>query len=345
MMLSIRNRIEKIADPIRFQGDLKKDRYFEGWYYKLASADAKQVFAFIPGISLDKKSGESHAFVQAIDGNSGRTDYFSYPLDAFHAAEDRFEVRIGGNCFTADRIALDLENDQRRIAGDLRFSGLVPWPPSLLAPGIMGWYSFVPFMECYHGLVSMDHGIDGAIQVDRRRIDLSGGRGYAEKDWGTSFPKGYVWMQSNHFEQPGTSFMGSIARIPWVGSAFTGFLAVLWHAGKLRVFTTYTRAELVDCHVTPNNITARIEDRDSILEIEARKEKRSAVPGKTPDDAGVLKSPTKGAMKSRIVESLTSTVDLRLLEKGPAGGSRLIYAGQGRRAGLEIEATNAILEL
>ena len=41
---------------------------------------------------------------------------------------------------------LDLPN----IKGKISFGDLFRWPSNLFSPGIMGPYSFVPFMECYH---------------------------------------------------------------------------------------------------------------------------------------------------------------------------------------------------
>ena len=61
-----------------------------------------------------------------------------------------------------------------------------------------------------------------------KKIDFTGGRGYTEKDWGHSFPIGYVWMQSNHFSKPEISFKCSIAKIPFKIFSFNGFIAGLW---------------------------------------------------------------------------------------------------------------------
>lgn len=45
----------------------------------------------------------------------------------------------------------------------------------------MGPFAFVPFMECYHGIVSMDHIIQGELEIDGATVDFSNGRGYMEK--------------------------------------------------------------------------------------------------------------------------------------------------------------------
>ena len=62
-------------------------------------------------------------------------------------------------------------------------------------------------MECYHGILSMNHSISGDLIINNKKINFNSGRGYTEKDWGHSFPLGYVWMQSNHFSNKNISFL------------------------------------------------------------------------------------------------------------------------------------------
>ena len=109
-------------------------------------------------------------------------------------------------------------------------------------------------MECRHGLLSLDHSVEGGFDHDGRRVEMGSseraagragaGRGYIEKDWGSSMPSSWIWMQSNNFEAAGDSFMLSIANIPWLGSAFTGFLCVGSLGGELVREATYTGARL-----------------------------------------------------------------------------------------------------
>jgi hypothetical protein len=92
------NFIKGIFHPEAFHGKGKTKDYFEGWYVKLVSADQKQRWAVIPGIFLGQDDGKrSEAFVQVLDGSTGRSWYHVFPIDQFEAASDRFEVRIGGN--------------------------------------------------------------------------------------------------------------------------------------------------------------------------------------------------------------------------------------------------------
>ncbi|WP_051539215.1 tocopherol cyclase family protein [Prolixibacter bellariivorans] len=186
----------------------------------------------------------------------------------------------------------------------------------------MGPYAFVPFMECYHGIVSMDHSIGGNLLLDGEDIDFTGGRGYTEKDWGRSFPSAYVWMQSNHFSRPGVSLKVSVAKIPWIRKAFVGFIAGLWLDGRLIRFTTYNKSILRKSSVSAEMVELIIENPSYRLVIRAYREK-----------ATELASPIHGFMEGRIEESMTSTIDVELLDRKR---KMIIFKDTGRNAGLEV---------
>ena len=299
--------------------------FFEGWYFKIADAAQQQVWAVIPGVFLASSSQpeqESHAFVQTLNGRTGETHYHRYPLSDFSAAPDAFDVRIGPNHFNARALSLDIAEAGQSLRGELHFDGTVPWPVTLTSPGIMGPYALAPFMECYHGVVSLDHGVSGALAINGQTADFAGGRGYIEKDWGQAFPRGWIWMQTNHFDLPGTCFTASVAHIPWLGAAFRGFLAGLWHEGRLYRWATYTGAAMVRLTLTDTRVYWHLHDSRYGLEIEAKR-----------NEGGLLHAPFRTAMLQRVLESLTAEVWVRLSER--ASGHE-IFSGTGRHAGLEV---------
>ncbi len=320
-MPSLCHALRRTRRPEWFQGHGRRG-FFEGWYYKLIDAAEDRRYAIIPGVFLGRSPADSHAFIQALDGVNGYSAYHVYPIGDFWAAADRMEMRIGPNHFSADGIELDIARPEGRIAGALRFAGRSPWPSTLLAPGIMGWYAWMPFMECYHGVVSLDHTIAGQLTIDGTRTDFAGGRGYIEKDYGRAFPSAWVWLQTNHFETPGSCITASIAIIPWLRSSFRGFIIGVWHAGRLYRFATYTGAQVERLAFAEERVEWIVRDRRYRLEMAARRA-----------EGGLLQAPTGHDMGRRIAESMAAQVDVRLTERA---GGRLIFAGRGRNAGLEI---------
>jgi tocopherol cyclase len=149
-------------------------------------------------------------------------------------------------------------SERNRLVGCLRFDGVVGWPVTWHAPGIMGWYALVPFMEGYHGVLGFDHEIRGQLVMGDSVVDFSGGRGYIEKDCGQAFPRAWNWMQSNHFAAPGVCLTASVARIPWLGAAFRGFIVGLWLNGKHYRFATYTGAVIEELRLTYTHVYWRL---------------------------------------------------------------------------------------
>ena len=304
--------------PAMFHGHRKSPPFFEGWYFKLIDEAENQRYAIIPGVFLGE--GE-HAFVQVLNGNTAQSSYHRFPISKFWSSEERFEIQIGDNFFSQDAIELSIENDIGQVYGKLDFKGMTPWPVSVVSPGIMGWYAWIPKMECYHGVLSLDHTIFGELQVNAESINFSGGRGYIEKDWGQSFPAGYVWFQSNHFSSAGSSLTASIAVIPWLGSAFRGFIVGLWHQDVLYRFATYTGAKTERLIITDDHLTWVIQDRRYRLEMRASRA-----------EGGILHEPTYSEMLQRVEETMLASVDVRLTTRT----GETIFAEQGRNTALEV---------
>ncbi len=313
----MKNKIRCLLNPDQFQGEGKEKRYFEGWYFKLVNTSETEAFAIIPGVAMDEE-GRRQAFIQVLDGKRQTSVYHKFAFENFSFSVDSFRIAIGNNFFTQDYIELDLPG----MSGRLEFSGLVPWPKPWYSPGIMGPFAFVPFLECYHGIVSMDHSIAGQLKVGNDEINFDSGRGYTEKDWGRSFPSAYVWMQSNHFSLPGISIKASIANIPWIRNSFVGFIAGIWLHDRLIRFTTYNGTALKKLQIDPKKIELVLENNHYLLSIIARREAATS-----------LASPIHGLMDGRIEESMTSLLEVMLTDKK---SGQVILNDQGRNTGLEV---------
>jgi hypothetical protein len=224
---------------------------------------------------------------------------------------------------------LDLDQNGWSIKGSVGFGALHPAPVSLLSPGIMGWYRYVPFMECYHGILSMSHGLQGSMTLDTSNIYFSHGKGYIEKDWGRSFPSAYIWLQSNHFSEKELSFMLSIARIPWLNGSFTGFLAVLYYKGEMHRFTTYTGAQINHLEVWDHSFRCTVEDHRFSITVDAQG-----------INHGSLLAPTIGSMDRIIRESMDASVVLKFYDRRE---NRSIFTGEGQHAGLEMVEQSSLI--
>jgi tocopherol cyclase len=313
--------IGRIWKPEIFQGIHKNKDYFEGWYFKLIDSSRKCVYAIIPGISIGKSRQDAHAFIQFIDAVQGKTEYYRVPFEDFRADKNRFGVSIGSNHFSDKGIEINLSNENTRISGSLSFDHIEKYPHSFLSPGIMGPFSFVPGMECYHAVVNMSHTMSGSLTINEMQIDMKGGEGYIEKDWGRSFPESWIWLQANHFEERGVSFMFSVARIPWLGRSFTGLISYLRTEHGFYKFATYNGAKIKKIKLIGKTIDVVLEGSAYTLACTARY-----------SQGGILKAPKNGMMHREIEESITAEVDLHLMDRK----GNTIFEGTSKRVGMEL---------
>lgn len=131
-------------------------------------------------------------------------------------------------------------------------------------------------------------------------------------------------MQTNHFDREGVSLSGSIAKVPWLGNYFTGYIFGFLYDKKLYKFTTYSGAKITCLDVTDDNIRVRLENKVYRLDIDADRLEGIELP-----------APRLGDMTAKVNESLHSSINVTLLRKN---GPRVehIYSGTGRNAGLEF---------
>ena len=315
-------KAKKSKNSSMFQGNKKTKKYFEGWYFKMVSQDEGSILSVIPGISISEDGSTKHAFIQIIDGKIAQTKYINFPIEDFYFSKEDFLIKIGNNIFSKDSIVLDIQRDSLSIIGKVYMKNLTKLKSkNKQIRKIMGWYYKVPFMECYHGLVSLNHDLYGEIKTNNRNFRFDGGRGYIEKDWGKSMPSSWIWIQTNSFKNSNSSFMLSIAKIPWLGFSFTGFLGFYYINNEIVRFGTYSKAKVKLEKYEENSLNLNIVLKDEILEIQTIKK-----------NSGMLKAPVNGNMNRRILEGIDADLKVKLLDEK----KNVLFEDSSKTTGLEL---------
>ena len=203
--------------------------YFCGLYFKCQSKDKT-----VAVIHAYHRAGDKTTCSIQIITDSGAWNVV-FPYDVYSEEKRAGVVRIGGNYFGKDKMALDIEENGFSAHGSVSFGKLTP-----IKYDIMGPFRFVPFMECRHSVTSMFHTVDGEIRINGELFVFSGDIGYIEGDRGYSFPKVYSWTQCCY---DGGSLMLSVADIPFGPVHFTGIIGVIYADGKERRIATYLGAK------------------------------------------------------------------------------------------------------
>jgi hypothetical protein len=311
-------RIKKLFHPELFQGKYKKKHYFEGWYFKIIDYRTEHAFAIIPGISIGE--WDTHAFIQVLDADN-KVSYFRYDISDFEYNENQFEIMIGNNYFSKTRIRLNLKGQELSIQGDLYFHNIMEFPKTIFRPGVMGPFLYIPFMECYHEVVNIQHDIIGHLKISGKTVDFTDGIGYIEKNWGKSMPNSWIWVQSNHFHPDDVSLSLNVGKASCCGSSFIGFLSLFRYKERVFLFSTYSGARISRLYYNKNQLRVTIKDGRFRLDISV-----------THAEGGGLKAAVNGQMNRDIVESINAVVKVRLSDRS----GNVYYQGIGTNTGLEI---------
>ena len=254
---------------------------FHGMYFK-HQKDGCTV-SFIAGISDD------HAFIQLITNQS--SFYFSYPLLAYEPGEI---IKIGDNSFSKNGISVNISEDGVSIFGEIRYTSLTP-----LRYDIIGPFKYLP-MQYGHTITSLHHRLDGNLTIYDENVNFTDGVGYIEGNFGTSFPKSYVWIQCNDFPEKACIF-ASIADIPFAGLHFRGCICVVYIDGIEYRMATYLGVKILRC-----------DDRMIVL-------KQGSLHLEIEIDAGTghkLMAPQNGKMIREIRERIVCGARFRFVKNG-----------------------------
>jgi hypothetical protein len=189
----------------------------------------------------------------------------------------------------------------------------------------MGPFAFLPFLEGYHAVTNVDPRIVGSLSEGGDEMDFTGGRAYMERDWGSAFPRAWVWTQSNHFDEDHVCLTASIADIPLAGRVLRGFIVGFLFEGVFYQWATWNGSRLAHFAYDDEHAEFTVVNAKHVLEVWSGG--RSGM--------GQVFAPRAGAMTQMLVEELNAVVQVRLIERH-VHGDVLLFEGRGRNGGLEI---------
>ncbi len=297
--------------------------YFEGWYYKQVDGDCSHAISFIPSVSFSKNRSRAYIQVMYRRGDELITDICEYDISGFKTVEDPFSVKLANSYFSKKKISINFKGSKLSVKGTIYFSDFTELSSTFMNPNIMGYFSYIPFKQCNHGVLSMNHSLIGSLNINGEDISFKGGSGYIEKDWGTSFPKEYMWIQCNHFKREGVSLFLAIAQLPApaLGIYVEGFVCNLLIGSKQYRFATYTGAKL------------RRKVENDLLKITIKEKKYTLSVVANSENSKELLAPRNGEMTIKIRETLSGYIKVELKENA---SGRAVYVDESLYGAIEI---------
>lgn len=314
---------KRLINPDVYHGGNKKFNFFEGWYFKLVDRTATNVFAIIPGIYFGKYIEDSHSFIQILEGNKTNYNYIKFSTEEFISKNNHeFKISILNSSFSLNEIFLNINDGSHRINGHISFENLLRWPDSVINPGSMGYFNYIPFMQCYSQVSVMDMDLQGSLDINGEEIDFNGGKGYIEKNWGSAFPYSWIWVQCNNFKNTKASISCSIGHIPFILTSFRGFLIGIYLENKFYKFTTINKSTL-----------SVIENEKDVIITTENKNYKLIIKTKTDKNKFMLcMGPRENTMIPLVEENLTGTALVTLIDKKL---NKTIFHDEGFGCGIE----------
>lgn len=275
----------------------------------------EHTLAAIPGYH-QMADGSEQAFLQLIIDRISY--YFTYPMYQFSFMRNPYEIIVDKCIFTKRSASFFLHEPGLCLKGDVGFGPLSEIATSRFSPDIMGPFSYLPFLQCRHGILSMGHTVTGSLSVNGEVIDFTGGSGYLEMDSGTSFPDQWMWTQCNSFPS-GARMMLAAATVPVCGLRIRGVIGVVMAAGKEFRLATYNGAKLKKSVFENGRAEVVTANRKHRLELVI-----------TGYEGQSLMAPVNGAMSRPLKECISCSVHIKLYEK-----DQLILEDHGSNAGFE----------
>ncbi|MGI5907342.1 MAG: tocopherol cyclase family protein [Christensenellales bacterium] len=316
--------------PAPYHGTETVRPYFEGWYFKFVPNSKACPVAFIPGIFRGICKEQDIGFIQVLYGKNDESRFIRYPPDAFSCPKDAFRLRIGNSSFSLDEVHVDIEDNGFCARADLVCRDHRFLKTSLYSPSIMGPFSYLPGLQCSHGVLSLRHAAAGSLIIGGEAVDMDGATGYIEKDWGRAFPGNWVWLQGSGRSRAwgDADCMCAVASVCLGPLRFTGLIAVIAVGGAQYRFATYNGGRTAFLNAAENGVDIEVKKRGYRLALSARAAGR-----------GRILAPTPTGMDRDVYETINATMSVTLLKRG-----RPLYSGVMDYCGMERSNAEALMK-
>ncbi len=228
-----------------YHWDQKTRNYFEGWYFRLTLPTINQTFAFMYSIE-DPIGGESNSGgavqILGIDeaylcrtfpdvsqfwasqdclglGHWGKSDSLQYP-QLLSPKEFATHIQEGyQTTATLNQGCIYDPRSNRYSRWEYQIEPRYGWGnPHIVQKATAGWLSYFPIFDPGWQILMAHSFATGWIEWEGERYQFTGAPAYSEKNWGTSFPEKWFWVNCNSFtNQSDLAFTaaGGIRQVLW----------------------------------------------------------------------------------------------------------------------------------
>lgn len=323
-----------------YHWDGSEQRFFEGWYYRVALPDCGQGFGFMYSID-DPIGGKSHSGGAAqILGVNDEYLYRTFPdVNTFQAHHSQLALSHWGRSRFSTESQRIREGYQatatlnRGYICDRATQQFCQWHYTIEPidgwgnrnspqKATAGWLSFLPVFDP-GWQVLMAHGwATGWINWAGKQYEFSRVPAYSEKNWGRSFPKKWFWLNCNSFRKEADLSLTAAGGIRDIfGFSEAVGLIGLHYQGKLYQFTRENSQ--LSWHIQPwGNWKMQAHNQDFII----------SLLGTTEQTGNYVRVPTVNGLQFNCRDTLQGNIVLELRQQS----GKLVLKASSDLGGLEV---------
>ena len=225
--------------------------YFEGWYFRVTLPEIAQTFAFMYSIA-DPIGGQpnSGGAVQILGIDEAYLSRTLPDVQQFWASQTSLDVRHWSKTRNQQQQGYQVTansnkgyicdpSNQKSCRWEYQIQPIYGWGnPNLPQQATAGWLSYLPVFDPGWQIL-MAHGLaTGWIEWHGKRYQFTDAPAYSEKNWGTSFPEKWFWINCNSFVQESNlalTAIGAVRKVLW-WSELVGMIGIHYQ-GKFYKFS------------------------------------------------------------------------------------------------------------
>jgi tocopherol cyclase len=279
-------------NPSSLQGNFNREKYFEGWFQKIYSAEHKSSFIIIYGYAT-RNSHATFGFIQ-VHIPEQEPILMHFPKDEVFCDSAQHLVHIGKHILSSKQIVINTEEMGINLS-------LMDNEPIQTFSNSMGYNYVIPNLPCYHSVLNKAHAVSGEISNKHTHYSLVNEMGYLEKNWGTSFPEKYIWLHAVDPKDSEVSLLFSQAEIVWFGRKFTRHVGHLHYDGKVLDLRKLKKCVVSISTISSQNQLIRISSTSIQLELSIALDQKI-----------LFKGPQDGILSREIVHHTDAVMDVSL---------------------------------
>ena len=329
-----------------YHWNLITPQYFEGWYFRLTLPEIGQTFAFM--YSIEDPAGKqpnSGGAVQIL----GMDDYLcrTFPnVQKFFASRNSLSFGHWGktNLKIKPTLLPVAEFDRHIIEGyqatsqlnqgsiydpvnqeycrwQYQIEPVYGWGNPQSQQSSAGWLSSLPIFEP-GWQITMAHGLaTGWVKWRGKKYCFTSAPAYSEKNWGSSFPQKWFWLNCNSFDRETLAL-----------TAGGGIRQVLWWEEEVALIGIHYLDKFYEFAPWNSQVSWQIEPWGSWQLQGKSDDYRIIIEGKTELPGTYVRTPTAKGLLFNCRDTTRGNLNLKLSDRA----GRVIVETKSDRAGLEV---------